>query len=128
MPQVCSSCDSSKPDGPAPMMATWVLDMVGQQIKDCCGPNHGRSTPEFVLLFKGAALRAAGYTLAPLVHPARGCMARVTYIQPDGRAQTLAVDSGSSVMRAAMDAGIDGIEAQCGGLCACATCHCYVRE
>jgi ferredoxin, 2Fe-2S len=55
-------------------------------------------------------------------------MPRVTYIEPDGRAQTLAVDSGSSVMRAAMDAGIDGIEAQCGGLCACATCHCYVQQ
>jgi len=30
-------------------------------------------------------------------------------------------------MRAAMDAGVEGIEAQCGGRCACATCHCYVR-
>jgi 2Fe-2S ferredoxin len=55
-------------------------------------------------------------------------MPRVTYIEPDGHAQTLAVDSGSSVMRAAIDAGIDGIEAQCGGLCACATCHCYVQQ
>jgi len=55
-------------------------------------------------------------------------MPRVTYLEPDGRAQTLSVDAGSSVMRAAVDAGIDGIEAQCGGLCACATCHCYVQQ
>jgi 2Fe-2S ferredoxin len=30
-------------------------------------------------------------------------------------------------MRGAMDAGLQGIEAQCGGNCACATCHCYVQ-
>jgi ferredoxin, 2Fe-2S len=55
-------------------------------------------------------------------------MPQVTYIEPDGRVRTLEVDAGSSVMRAAVDAGIDGIEAQCGGNCACATCHCYVQE
>jgi ferredoxin, 2Fe-2S len=55
-------------------------------------------------------------------------MARVTYIEPDGRAVTLEVDSGHSVMSAAMDAGLEGIEAQCGGNMICATCHCYVQE
>lgn len=55
-------------------------------------------------------------------------MPRVTYIEPDGRAQTLEVASGSSVMSAAMNAGLEGIEAQCGGNMACATCHCYVQE
>jgi 2Fe-2S ferredoxin len=54
-------------------------------------------------------------------------MPRVTYIEPGGRAQTLELESGTSVMRGAVDAGVDGIEAQCGGLCACATCHCYVQ-
>jgi 2Fe-2S ferredoxin len=55
-------------------------------------------------------------------------MPQVTYIDPDGRSQTLQLEVGSSVMRGAVDAGIDGIEAQCGGLCACATCHCYVQQ
>jgi 2Fe-2S ferredoxin len=55
-------------------------------------------------------------------------MPQVTYIEPAGRRQTLQLDAGSSVMRGAVDAGIDGIEAQCGGLCACATCHCYVEQ
>ncbi len=55
-------------------------------------------------------------------------MPEVTYIEPDGRARTLQVPVGTSVMRAAMDAGLEGIEAQCGGNCACATCHCYVQE
>jgi ferredoxin, 2Fe-2S len=55
-------------------------------------------------------------------------MPRVTYIEPGGRAQTLELAAGTSVMRGAVDAGVDGIEAQCGGLCACATCHCYVQQ
>ena len=55
-------------------------------------------------------------------------MPQVTYIEPDGRLQTLEVDTGTTVMRAAVDAAIDGIEAQCGGNCACATCHCYVQD
>jgi len=55
-------------------------------------------------------------------------MPEVTYIEPDGRARTLQVPVGTSVMRAAMDAALEGIEAQCGGNCSCATCHCYVHE
>ncbi len=38
------------------------------------------------------------------------------------------VDSGISVMEAAVQNGVDGIEAECGGSCMCATCHCYVEE
>ncbi len=55
-------------------------------------------------------------------------MPQVTYIEPDGRSRTLQVEAGSSVMRAAVDAGIEGIEAQCGGNMICATCHCYVQD
>ena len=55
-------------------------------------------------------------------------MPRVTYIEPDGRVVTLEVANGRSVMSAAMDAGLQGIEAQCGGNLICATCHCYVQE
>ena len=55
-------------------------------------------------------------------------MADVTYIEPDGTRRTLTLAAGSSVMRGAVDAGIEGIEAQCGGNCACATCHCYVQD
>jgi 2Fe-2S ferredoxin len=55
-------------------------------------------------------------------------MPQVTYIEPDGQARTLGLQAGTSVMRGAVDAGVQGIEAQCGGLCACATCHCYVQD
>ena len=75
----------------------------------------------------GGRLRRRIYTSGPK-SAGNGCMPQVTYIEPDGRVRTLQVDAGSSVMRAAVDAGIDGIEAQCGGNCACATCHCYVQD
>jgi 2Fe-2S ferredoxin len=54
-------------------------------------------------------------------------MPSVIYIEPDGRAVELQVADGASVMSAAMNAGLEGIEAQCGGNLACATCHCYVQ-
>jgi ferredoxin, 2Fe-2S len=53
-------------------------------------------------------------------------MPRITYVEPGGRRVEAEIDSGLSVMQGAMDLGIDGIEAQCGGMCSCATCHCYV--
>ena len=55
-------------------------------------------------------------------------MPRVTYIEPTGRAVTLELAVGCSVMRGAVDAAVTGIEAQCGGNLICATCHCYVQE
>ncbi|MFP4644170.1 MAG: 2Fe-2S iron-sulfur cluster-binding protein [Spirochaetales bacterium] len=55
-------------------------------------------------------------------------MAKITYVQPDGTKETLDVENGTTVMQAAIDNGIDGIEAACGGLAMCATCHVYVDE
>ncbi|MDZ4843804.1 MAG: 2Fe-2S iron-sulfur cluster-binding protein [Hyphomicrobium aestuarii] len=53
-------------------------------------------------------------------------MAKITFIQPDGSSQTVDAKSGMTVMEAARLASIPGIEAECGGACACATCHVYV--
>ena len=53
-------------------------------------------------------------------------MPRITYITPDGESVEVEVQSGLSVMEGAVDNSIDGIVAECGGACACATCHCYV--
>ena len=53
-------------------------------------------------------------------------MAKITFIQPDGASQTVSADKGSTVMEAAKKNLIAGIEAECGGACACATCHVYV--
>lgn len=55
-------------------------------------------------------------------------MPKVTYIEHGGRAHEVELPLGKSVMRGAVDNGIPGIDADCGGECACATCHVYVDE
>lgn len=55
-------------------------------------------------------------------------MTRIVFIEPDGRSVALELAPGQSLMRGAMDAGLVGLEAQCGGNCSCATCHCYVQQ
>ena len=53
-------------------------------------------------------------------------MPRVTYIMPNGDRHEVDVEKGYSVMEGAIDNNIDGIVAECGGACACATCHSYI--
>jgi 2Fe-2S ferredoxin len=54
-------------------------------------------------------------------------MPRVTFIQPDGTSQTIDIPVGHSVMEGAVKHDIMGIAAECGGACACATCHVRVE-
>jgi ferredoxin, 2Fe-2S len=53
-------------------------------------------------------------------------MPRVTYRSPGGGDQTIDVPVGWSVMDGAVKNGVEGILAECGGSCACATCHVFV--
>src|SRR4249920_2114306 len=53
-------------------------------------------------------------------------MPKITYIEHNGREHRVDVPLGLSVMRGAVDNNIPGIDADCGGQCACATCHVYV--
>jgi 2Fe-2S ferredoxin len=53
-------------------------------------------------------------------------MPKVTYIEHDGNPHEVEVPVGLSVMRGAVDNNVPGIDADCGGECACATCHVYV--
>jgi len=55
-------------------------------------------------------------------------MAKITYIEQDGSEHVVDVKSGLSVMQGAVNNNIRGIIAECGGACACATCHVYVDE
>jgi len=55
-------------------------------------------------------------------------MPQVTFIEPAGSEQAVDVPEGWTLMQAAVGAGVEGIEAECGGSCACATCHVYVDE
>jgi 2Fe-2S ferredoxin len=51
---------------------------------------------------------------------------KITFIQPDGASQAVDAEPGGTVMEAAKMNDVPGIEAECGGACACATCHVYV--
>lgn len=53
-------------------------------------------------------------------------MPRVTFVDAAGEARTVAVETGRSLMQGALANGISGIVADCGGACACATCHVHV--
>jgi ferredoxin, 2Fe-2S len=53
-------------------------------------------------------------------------MPSVTYIEFDGTVHTVEVPVGTSLMRGAVDNSTPGIDGDCGGECACATCHAYV--
>ena len=55
-------------------------------------------------------------------------MAKITYIDHHGASRTVEAENGSTVMENAIKNSIPGIEAECGGACACATCHVYVDE
>ncbi len=55
-------------------------------------------------------------------------MPKVNFIHDDGTQETVEVSAGTSLMMAATQNSVDGIEAECGGCCMCATCHVYVDE
>ena len=55
-------------------------------------------------------------------------MAKITYKDSQGNSKTVNVNNGLSVMEGAIQNEIPGIDADCGGSMACATCHVYVKE
>ncbi|MAJ22191.1 MAG: 2Fe-2S ferredoxin [Candidatus Pelagibacter sp. TMED64] len=55
-------------------------------------------------------------------------MPKITYIEYNGKEHIVDVPIGLSVMEGAVQNDIPGIDADCGGSCACATCHVYVDE
>jgi 2Fe-2S ferredoxin len=54
-------------------------------------------------------------------------MAKLTFVQKDGTRQEVDGQNGMTVMEAAVKNMVPGIDADCGGACACATCHVYVE-
>jgi len=55
-------------------------------------------------------------------------MIKITYIDSAGTSRTVDAEIGSTVMESAIKNSVPGIEAECGGACACSTCHVYVDE
>ena len=55
-------------------------------------------------------------------------MTKITYIEHNGKSHTVEVAKGLTVMEGAVENNVSGIDADCGGGMACATCHVYVKE
>lgn len=55
-------------------------------------------------------------------------MVKIIYVDTDGGSSEIDVPAGTNLMEAAVKNGIDTIEGECGGACACATCHVYIPE
>jgi 2Fe-2S ferredoxin len=55
-------------------------------------------------------------------------MPKITFVQPDGTRTEVEGEAGATVMETAIKHDINGIVAECGGACACATCHVYVDD
>jgi len=55
-------------------------------------------------------------------------MTKITYVDAAGKSRQVEADNGSTVMETALRNSVPGIEAECGGACACATCHVYVDD
>ena len=55
-------------------------------------------------------------------------MPSITFVHPDGAAESIEVTDGTTVMRAAVSNGVRGIVGECGGQAMCATCHVYIED
>jgi 2Fe-2S ferredoxin len=55
-------------------------------------------------------------------------MVKITFIDAEGTPRTVEGEVGSTVMETAIQHGVPGIEAECGGACACSTCHVYIED
>ena len=55
-------------------------------------------------------------------------MPKIIYVSKQGEKTEVIVDNGYTVMEGAVNNDIDGMPAECGGACACATCHAYIDE
>jgi 2Fe-2S ferredoxin len=55
-------------------------------------------------------------------------MVKITFVQPDGSKVEVDAKVGGTVMEVAVNNMVKGIDADCGGACACATCHVYIDD
>ncbi len=70
-------------------------------------------------------LHTCPFSLDPYIYIT---MAKITYTDQQGNSKTVDVENGLSVMEGAIQNDVPGIDADCGGSMACATCHVYVEE
>src|SRR5664279_5454857 len=97
--------------------------------RSCAVPEFlSKPPPKTGCRFSPRALAPGGSTryrtAGPLLIPAvRAIMAKIHFVDHTGETRIIDVENGATVMEAAIRNAIPGIEAECGGACACATCH-----
>ncbi len=94
------------------------MRLKGKALKRRAGVNYVR----------GAAVREAAATFPASKDGDKKTMAKITFIEHDGTKHTVEAENGMTVMEAAVKNSVPGIDADCGGACACATCHVYVGK
>jgi 2Fe-2S ferredoxin len=67
-------------------------------------------------------------TLGPIELKELKAMPTITVIEFNGQDHTIDIQSGRTLMENVLESGVPGIDADCGGACACGTCHCFVAE
>jgi 2Fe-2S ferredoxin len=91
-------------------------------------PNALSAPPR--LLYVGARQGSSQFTRCdagtPFLKENFCSMPKITFIDASGQSRTVEAQVGSTVMETALRNSVPGIEAECGGACACATCHVYV--
>ena len=55
-------------------------------------------------------------------------MGNITFVEHDGQQHHVVIEEGKSLMQVAMDNGVPGVDADCGGECACGTCHVIIES
>jgi 2Fe-2S ferredoxin len=55
-------------------------------------------------------------------------MGNITFVEHDGQQHRVVIEEGKSLMQVAMDNGVPGVDADCGGECACGTCHVIIES
>jgi len=81
-------------------------------------------TPEIKILNRASIKLLALFFFVPYIK----IMSKITYIENNGKEHKIEVSNGLTVMEGAVQNNIPGIDADCGGSMACATCHVYVKE
>jgi 2Fe-2S ferredoxin len=64
----------------------------------------------------------------PIKLKEKKAMPKITVIEFSGQDHTIEIQSGRTLMENVLESGVPGIDADCGGACACGTCHCFVAE
>jgi 2Fe-2S ferredoxin len=95
---------------------------------NCCDPTDFAPPAARLLALTGMSRYRAARWPWPSPEISTLLMPKITYVDSDGNARTVEADVGSTVMETAIRSNIPGIVAECGGACACATCHVYVDE